>query len=49
MNAPAFRPLLFRGGTRAPEWRSGGLDRAGSEVLEQGTKPAALYFLALKR
>jgi ubiquinone/menaquinone biosynthesis C-methylase UbiE len=44
-----FGPLLFHGGTRAPEWWAGELGNAGFAVEEQGTKPATLFFLARKR
>jgi SAM-dependent methyltransferase len=45
----AFGPLLFHSGTRSPEWWAGRLQQSGFDVLEQGSRPATLYFLARKR
>ena len=42
----AFGPLLMHGGLRAPEWWNARVQEAGFQVLEEGTRPATLYFLA---
>jgi ubiquinone/menaquinone biosynthesis C-methylase UbiE len=44
-----FGPLLFHGGTRGVEWWSDELQKAGFEIVEQGTRPVTLYFLARKK
>jgi hypothetical protein len=41
----AFGPLLSHGGTRGAAWWKGRLTDAGFQVLEEGAKPATLYFL----
>lgn len=43
-----FGPLLFHSGTRGPAWWTGQLQNAGFQIVEQGTRPATLYFLARK-
>lgn len=42
----AFGPLLMHMGTRGPAWWTARLQEARFQVLEQGTRPATLYFLA---
>jgi len=42
----AFGPLLMHGGLRGPAWWSSRLQEARFQVLEEGTRPATLYFLA---
>jgi len=45
----SFGPLLHHRGTRtAAQWTTL-LENAGFQVMEQGTRPATLYFLARKR
>jgi ubiquinone/menaquinone biosynthesis C-methylase UbiE len=44
----ALGPLFLHGGTRPPERWSELLQDAGFQVVEQGTRPATLYFLARK-
>jgi len=41
-----FGPLLMHGGTRGPAWWTQRLQESGFQVLEQGTRPITLYFLA---
>jgi hypothetical protein len=41
-----FGPLLLHSGTRGDQWWTSRLKEAGFQVLEQGTRPATLYFLA---
>ncbi len=43
-----FGPLLLHSGTRSPERWNGLLQDAGFQVVEQGTRPGTLYFLARK-
>ena len=45
----AFGPVLLHSGTRGAAWWSGRLHQAGFQVVEQGTRPATLYFLARKQ
>ena len=45
----AFGPLLFHSGTRSQEWWTSRLQEAGFQMIEQGTRPATLYFLAQKQ
>jgi ubiquinone/menaquinone biosynthesis C-methylase UbiE len=42
----AYGPLLSHGGTRGPAWWTERLNSAGFQVVEQGTRPVTLYFLA---
>lgn len=42
----AFGPVLSHGGTRSADWWAAGLKEAGFQVLEHGTRPLTLYFLA---
>jgi SAM-dependent methyltransferase len=42
----AFGPLLAHGGLRGPQWWNTRLTGAGFRVVEEGTHPATLYFLA---
>ena len=42
-------PVLLHGGTRGPGRWTQLLNEAGFDVVEQGTQPATLYFLARKR
>jgi ubiquinone/menaquinone biosynthesis C-methylase UbiE len=42
----AFGPLLSHGGTRGADWWAARLQEAGFQVVEQGTRPVSLYFLA---
>jgi cyclopropane fatty-acyl-phospholipid synthase-like methyltransferase len=42
----AFGPILSHGGTRGAEWWTARLREAGFDVLEEGTQPLTLYFLA---
>ena len=44
----AFGPLLVHGGLHKADWWSDRLREAGFQVVEQGTKPITLYFLARK-
>jgi len=44
----AFGPLLLHSGTRSPARWTGLLQDAGFQMVEQGTRPAPLYFLARK-
>jgi SAM-dependent methyltransferase len=44
----AFGPLLAHGGARSAGWWTAGMQAAGFQVLEQGTRPATLYVLARK-
>ena len=41
-----FGPLLAHGGARGPAWWTTRLQEAGFQVLEAGTRPLTLYFLA---
>ncbi|MBL8178716.1 MAG: class I SAM-dependent methyltransferase [Bryobacterales bacterium] len=41
----AFGPALSHGGTRPSSWWRASLEEAGFRVLEEGTRPATLYFL----
>jgi SAM-dependent methyltransferase len=41
-----FGPLLLHSGLRGPTWWTDRLREAGFQVVEQGTCPATLYFLA---
>jgi ubiquinone/menaquinone biosynthesis C-methylase UbiE len=43
-----FGPLLFHSGTASSTWWTSRLQEAGFRVVEQGTRPATLYFLARK-
>ena len=42
----AFGPLLSHGGTRGRGWWTARVQEAGFQVVEEGTSPATLYFLA---
>ena len=42
----AFGPMLSHGGTRGADWWAARLREARFEVVEQGTRPFTLYFLA---
>jgi SAM-dependent methyltransferase len=42
----AFGPLLSHGGTRGADWWAARLRDAGFQVLEEGTRPVTVYFLA---
>jgi len=44
----AFGPMLLHSGTRSPAQWTKLLEDAGFQILEQGTRPATLYFLARK-
>jgi SAM-dependent methyltransferase len=44
----AFGPLLLHSGTRDQAWWAGRLQETGFQMIEQGTRPATLYFLAAK-
>ena len=44
----AFGPLLLHGGLHKADWWSFCLQDAGFQIMEQGTKPITLYFLARK-
>ena len=41
-----FGPLIAHGGTRGGNWWSGHVQRAGFEIIEEGTRPLTLYLLA---
>lgn len=41
-----FGPLLLHSGTRGDQWWTSRLKEAGFQVLERGTRPGTLYFLA---
>ena len=41
-----FGPLMAHGGTRGTDWWSEHVQRAGFEIVEQGTRPLTLYLLA---
>lgn len=43
-----FGPLLLHSGTRSPARWTSLLQDAGFQVIEQGTRPGTLYFLAWK-
>ena len=43
-----FGPLLLHSGTRSPAGWTSLLQNAGFQVVEQGTRPGTLYFLARK-
>lgn len=43
-----FGPLLMHSGTRNQAWWKSRLEEAGFQMVEQGTRPASLYFLAHK-
>jgi ubiquinone/menaquinone biosynthesis C-methylase UbiE len=43
-----FGPLLLHSGTRPAAWWTSHLQAAGFQLVEQGTRPATLYFLARK-
>jgi hypothetical protein len=43
-----FGPLLLHSGFRSPESWTGLLQDAGFQMVEQGTRPGTLYFLAQK-
>lgn len=42
----AFGPLLAHGGTRSSEWWTRSIKDTGFQIVEQGTAPATLYYLA---
>jgi SAM-dependent methyltransferase len=42
----AFGPILSHGGTRGAQWWNARLREAGFDVLEEGSRPLTLYFLA---
>jgi ubiquinone/menaquinone biosynthesis C-methylase UbiE len=42
----AFGPLLSHGGTRGAQWWTTHVEKAGFEVLENGTRPLTFYVLA---
>lgn len=42
----AFGPMLSHGGTRGASWWTARLKEAGFQVVEEGTRPITLYFLA---
>jgi ubiquinone/menaquinone biosynthesis C-methylase UbiE len=44
----AFGPLLLHGGLHKADWWSDRLRENGFQIVEQGTKPITLYFLARK-
>lgn len=44
----SFGPLLLHHGTRSPARWTGLLQDAGFQIVEQGTRPGTLYFLARK-
>ena len=44
----AFGPLLLHSGTRSPAAWTSLLQAAGFQIVEQGTRPGTLYFLARK-
>jgi|SRR5579864_139664 len=44
----AFGPLLLHSGTRSPERWTSLLQAAGFQMVEQGTRPGTLYFVARK-
>jgi SAM-dependent methyltransferase len=41
-----FGPLLSHGGTRGADWWTTHVQRAGFEILEEGTRPLTFYVLA---
>ncbi len=41
-----FGPLMVHGGTRGAAWWTAHVQKAGFEVVEQGTRPVTLYLLA---
>ena len=45
----AFGPMLAHGGTRGADWWSARLQEARFEVVESGTRPATLFFLARRQ
>jgi ubiquinone/menaquinone biosynthesis C-methylase UbiE len=45
----AFGPLLSHGGTRGTAWWVEHVQKAGFEVVEQGTRPLTLYVLGRRR
>jgi ubiquinone/menaquinone biosynthesis C-methylase UbiE len=44
----AFGPVIMHAGMRNPPWWSAALQDAGFRIVEHGTRPATLYFLARK-
>jgi ubiquinone/menaquinone biosynthesis C-methylase UbiE len=44
----ALGPVIIHGGMRNSAWWSASLQEAGFKIVEQGTRPATLYFLARK-
>jgi len=42
----AFGPLLSHGGTRGADWWTTHVQRAGFQIMEQGTRPLTFYLLA---
>ncbi len=42
----AFGPLLMHMGSRGPDWWTARLKEANFRIVEQGTQPVTLYFLA---
>lgn len=45
----AFGPLLLHHGTRGAAWWTNSVQKAGFEVLEEGTRPGTLYILARRK
>jgi SAM-dependent methyltransferase len=43
-----FGPLLLHSGTRGAAWWTSRLQETGFQMIEQGTRPATLYFLVRK-
>jgi ubiquinone/menaquinone biosynthesis C-methylase UbiE len=41
-----FGPLFMHAGARGPDWWTARLQEAGFQVVEEGTRPLTLYFLA---
>jgi hypothetical protein len=41
-----FGPRMAHGGARGADWWSGHVQRAKFEIVEEGTHPLTLYFLA---
>jgi ubiquinone/menaquinone biosynthesis C-methylase UbiE len=42
----AFGPLLSHGGTRGADWWTAHVQKAGFQILEEGTRPLTFYLLA---
>jgi ubiquinone/menaquinone biosynthesis C-methylase UbiE len=42
----AFGPLLSHGGTRGADWWTTHVQKAGFQIIEQGTRPLTFYLLA---